>query len=120
MTPREFKAWFDGFTEAFTGTPTKAQWARIKNRVGEIDGKEVTERIYVDRYWPTYYPYYSTYWPYHGSISGTSGGTGVGGAVSIYNTKGLQCSNTMGQPSSYNSLTAMNALGKAEAQSLSQ
>lgn len=44
MTPSEFKAWFDGFTEAFTGCPTKAQWARIKDRVAEIDGKPITER----------------------------------------------------------------------------
>ena len=38
MTPQEFKAWFEGFTEAFTGCPTKAQWTRIKARVAEIDG----------------------------------------------------------------------------------
>ena len=60
MTPSEFKAWFDGFTEAFSGCPTKAQWARIKERVSEIDGKPITERIYVDRYWPGYYPQWSS------------------------------------------------------------
>jgi hypothetical protein len=54
MTPREFKAWFDGFTEAFSGCPTKAQWARIKERVAEIDEQVVTERIYLDRYYPHY------------------------------------------------------------------
>jgi hypothetical protein len=54
MTPQEFKSWFDGFTEALPGVPTKAQWARIKERVGEIDGKPVTERVFVDRYYPRY------------------------------------------------------------------
>ena len=29
MTPSEFKAWFEGFTEAVPGVPTKAQWARL-------------------------------------------------------------------------------------------
>lgn len=57
MTPQEFKAWFDGFTEAFSGVPTKAQWARVKERVAEIDGKATTERVYVDRYWPVYSGY---------------------------------------------------------------
>lgn len=52
MTPAEFKAWFDGFTEAFTGCPTKAQWGRIKERVSEIDGKAVTERICHELSWP--------------------------------------------------------------------
>ena len=58
MTPREFKAWFDGFTEAFSDkVPTVKQWARIKERVGEIDGNPVTERVFVDRYWPPYGQY---------------------------------------------------------------
>lgn len=59
MTPREFKAWFDGFTEAMSGTPTKDQWKRIKAKVAEIDGEPITEKIFIDRYWPRY-PYY--YW----------------------------------------------------------
>jgi hypothetical protein len=53
MTPSEFKAWFDGFTEAFDNrVPTKAQWERVKARVAEIDGKPVTHTVYLDRYWP--------------------------------------------------------------------
>jgi hypothetical protein len=109
MTPREFKAWFDGFTEAFTGCPTTAQWARIKERVTEIDGKEVTEHVYVDRYWMTYYrsyPYYTP--PYYGVSS-------AGGLGTSTTTQGLQSSGH-----SYNSIAAMNMLGKADAQSLSQ
>jgi hypothetical protein len=36
MTFAEFKAWFDGFTEAMDGPPNAEQWTRIKARIGEI------------------------------------------------------------------------------------
>jgi hypothetical protein len=55
MTLQEFKAWFEGFTEGMRGVPSEKQWGRIKARVGEIDGVVTTERIYVDRYWPSYW-----------------------------------------------------------------
>lgn len=121
MTPNEFKAWFDGFTEAFSGCPTKAQWTRIKERVSEIDGKAITERVYVDRYWPAYPGIYHQPRPYYGtSVQGLSG-------------QSVVCNNTLGSATvplsggdpgmhshggtvaAYNSLQAMNALGKAEA-----
>lgn len=86
MTPQEFKAWFEGFTEAFTSTPTKGQWARVKERVAEIDGKPVTERIFIDHYWPSYQRYYWT---------------------------NVNYSTT---PSVFNSTSAMTALGKVEYQ----
>lgn len=53
MTLSEFKAWFDGYTENMDETPNKKQWKRIQARVKEIDGQTVTERVYLDRYWPT-------------------------------------------------------------------
>jgi hypothetical protein len=56
MTPNEFKAWFEGFTEAMDGQPTAAQWAKVRDRVAEIDGKPVTERIYIDQYIERYWP----------------------------------------------------------------
>jgi len=99
MTPNEFKAWFDGFTEAFEGRiPTKAQWGRIKDRVAEIDGKSVTERVYVDRYWPTYV---KTYPSYPITTFTTCGGVG---ATTI---------------ASFNSSQAMADLGRAEGKALS-
>lgn len=110
MTPNEFKAWFDGFTEAFTGCPTKAQWTRIKARVAEIDGKSVTERVYVDRY-VQQYPYCARpYWQYLG------GGSAVG---LLYNSSAIgqaqRANNMLGSGGeAYNSLQAMNALGQAE------
>ncbi len=92
MQVSEFKAWFDGYTEAMNGTPTKAQWARIKERVAEIDGKAITERVFIDRYWP-HYIYQSSTVPF----------TTCSGTVSIPNSNEF-CSNT-----------AMYNLGKTEA-----
>lgn len=94
MTPREFKAWFEGFTEALSGVPTKEQWKRIKARVAEIDGEPITERIFIDRYWPNYPRYY---W--------TSASPGVWTTTS-YNGN------------SFNSTTAMYVAGKVDAAEL--
>ena len=54
MTPVEFKSWFEGFTESMSGVPTKAQWARVKERVAEIDGKSIVGVPYWDGYLPAY------------------------------------------------------------------
>lgn len=37
MTHKEFKAWFEGFTEALGGLPTVTQWNMIKEKVSKID-----------------------------------------------------------------------------------
>ena len=119
MTPGEFKAWFDGFTEALDDVPTKKQWARIKERVAEIDGKPVTERIYIDRYLPYMRPWVSSspYYPgwYYSGISA--------GNLSGVSTNQM-AQHQQGQQSAlnpnYNSTNAMNALGRAEAQAMTQ
>jgi hypothetical protein len=117
MTPNEFKAWFDGFTEAFEGRiPTKAQWTRIKERVAEIDGKPVTERHYIDRYWPTYrtYPYYpagGTYWTTCTTNAVVAGQMSAGSGALLANM-------SEALSTSFNSSQAMNDLGRAEAASL--
>jgi hypothetical protein len=77
MTPQEFKAWFDGFTEALPGLPNETQWGKIKERVAQIDGKPVSYPVYVDRYWPSPRRYWETpYWLDGGvtvrTLSGTS------------------------------------------------
>jgi len=46
----EFKAWFEGFTEEMSGTPNKAQWARIKKRVGEITNDYTPSPIFIEKY----------------------------------------------------------------------
>ena len=80
MTPNEFKSWFQGFTELMEQRmPTRAQWERIKERVAEIDGKAVTERVFVDRYWPYYWPYQHYYqqWPPLYTTCNTGGTSGM-------------------------------------------
>lgn len=113
MTPNEFKAWFDGFTEAFEGRiPTKAQWGRIKDRVAEIDGKPVTERHYIDRYWPTYVKTYPAYNPLGGWVTTTyCGGTSATATGTLTNV-----STTTAQ--AFNSTKATLELGRAEAKEI--
>lgn len=53
MTPLEFKAWFEGYTENIKGAPTQKQWARIQERVGQIDGTPLKQEV-IHRYWPWY------------------------------------------------------------------
>lgn len=112
MTPQEFKAWFEGFTEAFTGVPTKAQWMRVKERVGEIDGKPVTERVFVDRYWPAYpQRYWEPAWTY---LSGNATNTIPCTAQSNIAT----LAQYQGATTSFNSAQAMTDLGRADAKAL--
>jgi len=122
MTPQEFKAWFDGFTEAFTGCPTKVQWTRIKARVAEIDGNPVTECIYVDRYWPTSYPLYPTYPRWHlGSAVGVSTYTADIVGLNLQNAQAASCNavgNSQAVGTMFNSLQAMAELGRADAEGI--
>jgi len=122
MTPTEFKAWFDGFTEAFyKEVPTSKQWKRIVERVGEIDGKSVTERVYVDRYVPQY-PTYGRpyYWPYFtcGAINTPT----LAQNSAVMNSNSMQqysqtasCNQISNQGTAFNSLAAMTDFGRAEA-----
>lgn len=113
MTPSEFKAWFGGFTEALDDRPSDEQWKRIKARVAEIDGQPVTERIYVDRYLPYYsrgpYNHPNYFW-------GAPPYVYAGNAFTLNGTNTV--TGTGQQTTSFNSQTAMLALGRAEAQSL--
>lgn len=120
MTPSEFKAWFDGFTEAFGNKlPTKAQWSRIKARVAEVDGNTVTEKRYYEyyhRYWPYYQAWGSTSIPCAGQLTGY----GTSGSVSTSSSLGTVTGSTnlVSTGLAYDSLSAMKALGSAEAQSM--
>ena len=125
MTPQEFKAWFDGFTENVDKQPTQKQWARIKERVAEIDGKAVTERVYVDLYVPTYpyinYPNYR-----YPTLVGTPiyqpgtvwCGTNLTGAQSTVQGQNHVSALSTSANNAFDSLFAMNALGHADAASL--
>lgn len=78
MTMQEFKAWFDGYTEAMDSTPNEKQWNRIKERVRQIDGQMTTvQHFYSDYWWPPRLtgPYWQWLTPlpsYGTSISGAS------------------------------------------------
>lgn len=108
MTPSEFKSWFDGFTEAMSGTPTKAQWARIQARVAEIDGRPTTHTVYVDRYWPTVKPWYrdGLYWSGSDCVSTMT--------YTASNTSAVG-SNLLAE---YDSHKAMALVGRADAKAL--
>lgn len=107
MTPREFKAWFEGFTEAMGGCPTKAQWARIKERVSEIDGAPVSERVFIDRYWPSYpHVYYSS-----PTFVGITTAQGIGSSGTVYCSNASLPQTTL----TFDSVSAMNALGRNDA-----
>ncbi len=98
MTPLEFKSWFDGFGEGIESTPTKKQWTRIKERVAEIDGQPLAEKV-LDRYYP-YVPIYPI--PYYPSF------TTPPLPYTITSTVNATLDLT------FNSLAAMNILGKEE------
>lgn len=109
MTPSEFKAWFEGFTEAFDKPPTKAQWDRVKARVAEIDGRAVTETVW-HRY--AHYLHYPVTWGMSGGAAGGGGGNnaaGGGGGSSSFSAIGS------GGAGGFDSHGAMGALGRAEA-----
>ena len=104
MNTQEFKAWFEGFTESMNGPPTKKAWARIKERVAEIQpGVSTTYPVFVDRYWHYGPPYYA-----YGSVAGSVTNTLAG-------SNSQECSNAT---ISFNASDAFTALGRADASSI--
>lgn len=117
MTPSEFKSWFQGYTEAHDGLPSEAQWARIKARVAEIDGRAITEHVWVNRYVPHYYPNYLGT-PYilcgsGGPIGVATGSTGTANLNLTTNSLNAVGRTSMGY---FDSHAVMLCLGRAEAQ----
>lgn len=110
MTPHEFKAWFEGFTENIIGTPTDLQWRRVRERVAEINGQPVTEHHFFNNYWP---PNYSSYRQY------LFPNTIIGGGYSMASTAN-QASSLAGyaQAQTFDSANAFSILGTADAASL--
>lgn len=113
MTPIEFKAWFEGFTEGLSGKPDETQWEKIKKRVQDIDGRQVTQLVFVERYWPRsigdyqYYP--QNYWAEMPSLCyGAQNAAGASGGI-------LANANQTAAPNNFDALDAMRQLGRAEA-----
>jgi len=106
MTLSEFKAWFEGYTEGLEGAPTAAQFARIKEKVAQISGTPITERVYVDRYVNPWRPYWDRYW-----AGGTGGWAGTIGTM----TGGHGGTIDAGGQVVFDSAKAMYEAGKMEA-----
>ncbi len=72
MTANEFKAWLEGFSEAFDGPPNKEQWKKIQDKASELYEPVIPNPWYV---YPTTIPYTPTYtdYPIITSTFGTSG-----------------------------------------------
>ena len=96
MHTSEFKAWFDGFTEAIKDKPTKRQWARIKERLAGVDGNYTPPQVFFDRYW---YPKFHTYpiWYSTGSPTYTVNGTTVDDLAAMVGTNTASQWNQIGQ-----------------------
>ena len=71
MTINEFKAWLEGFEESVNGSPTKAQWLKVKQRLETVYGDAVQSIPYAPQPW---YPDWYTPYPYrwYSSTSGSS------------------------------------------------
>lgn len=124
MNLSEFKAWFEGFSENLTGTPDKKAWARIQEKIGQIQNAPATTYpVFVDRWWNNR-PYYNSY--YGQGISGM--GTGLAQGV-LQNSQSALCgavqssgANEMIQSiaaaSTFEPTEAFRALGRAEFQNM--
>ena len=90
MTPNEYKAWLDGFSEGIKGSPTKEQWEKIKNKTMELHDSGYQYPVYFPLYQPapTYQPIYPSWGTYTvgagGGVCETyGGGSPIGGATSF-------------------------------------
>lgn len=122
MTLQEFKAWFEGFNEVLDGKlPSKKQWARIQERVSQIDGHSVTATV-IHEWWPRYVRTYPTSPYYHPSYwvsGGGGGGTYCGGSKTLSASGAIpQNSNVTIDYKVSNPLLQLSAMGAAEASSL--
>lgn len=108
MTPSEFKHWFEGFTEAMTSIPNSKQWARIKERVGQIDNTTTFQTVFVDKYWSPVYGLPNLGMVQNACLSlsciGNDSGIGISHEEHLIGAKDTQ----------WNSATAFSALGRQE------
>ena len=115
MNLQEFKAWFEGFSENLTDTPTKVQWDKIKAKITTIEDKPpMSYPVFIDRYrhwldsWP-YRPMYATSGYAHTSNLTTSQRSDPNNTY--LNTIGAGS----GDINQFNSYDAFKEMGKAEA-----
>ena len=66
-TVSEFKAWFEGFTEAMDGPPDAKQWERIVSKIKAIDGTPMPTVVIRENYYR-----FRPFWPpgvYFGNVA---------------------------------------------------
>lgn len=129
MTLSEFKAWFEGFTESMDGPPSLKQWERIQGRVKEITGAPVSYPVFVDRYLPAVKPWWAddihrytvratgAAVPYATLNAGPCQAAMGVGAVNFASQNQMQAQGRIASMQ-FDSHSAMNALGKADADAL--
>lgn len=105
MKLNEFKAWFDGFTEGMEGPPSAKQWKRIKEQVAAIDGTPISYPVYVDRY--LRHPWYDRTWGLSADARNAD--------LRAYATSVGNLSGPVHSEKAFDGVTAMYAVGKAEA-----
>lgn len=64
MSPQEFKAWFEGFSEQMEGAPNKKQWTRIKEKIALISDVQIV----IGRQ-PSWYPIWYNSYPLVGGFA---------------------------------------------------
>lgn len=115
MTLAEFKAWFEGFTESMEAAPTVEQFAKIKAKVALIDGTVTTYPVFISHF---YRPYVAPVAPYWTNPIWAAGNVGYaqGMGVSLDAVGGRDADIGVGKIT-FDSIAAMNALGRADAAS---
>lgn len=111
MTPSEFKAWFEGYAEGIEDAPSVKQWARIKERVAEIDGRATPATVFRDRYVPYYEPH-RRYW--YAATAAPQAGVAL--ASNNAPASGAVCTGeNLQNADAFNALSAFARLGRADA-----
>lgn len=89
MTINEFKAWFEGYTENIHKVPTQKQWARIVERVSDIEVEPSKCHHYYRELQP-WRPWYPTWYSNTGGTLTTTLGNATSSGVSVYNVSAAE------------------------------
>ncbi len=112
MNLPEFKAWFEGFTEAMDGPPGAKAWKRIQERVGAIVPEPTP--------WPVIVREYPSYWrgPYwaHNGMPATYNTAGLGAEMQL----SMAAQQAQYQAAAEDPAAVFMAIGRQEAEELKQ
>ena len=94
MTVNEFRAWLEGFEEGIKGSPTKAQWEKIKLRLEDVnasDGHDYCHGGYYRTWWPDWT------WTSPRFTWANTDGTTSGNTMTVSNKQIVSSAYTIGQ-----------------------